>query len=70
MKDVGKLKESNDKLGLTGRTYIVPKEIQRPESAVEWDRKGGAVKDLNIRIVASYNKSKEERNRRRKSTGH
>lgn len=41
MNDVGKLKESNDKLGLTSRWIEVPKEIERPESAVLEERKSG-----------------------------
>ncbi len=59
----------NDQLGLANKWYEVPEEVPRPQSAVEWDRKGGIARDRDIATQASYWRSRQERNSKR-SRGH
>lgn len=56
---------NNDQLGLANKWFTVPKEVPRPKSAVEWDRKGGIARDKDISAQASYWRSTHERNAER-----
>jgi len=57
---------SNDKLGLTRNWHDVPASCPRPESAVEFDRRGGLSRHIEIHQQAEYWR---EKNRKFKSMG-
>lgn len=65
----GIINTNNDKLGLAGKWFAVPKEGPRPESAILFDRKGGVAKDTDIRIQAAYWRSVKTRYTERNKKG-
>lgn len=48
------IRASNDQLGLTGIWFEVPPEVERPKSALEFDRKGGVAIDMMMQQQAGY----------------
>lgn len=66
MNDVGKLRESNDKLDLTGISHAVPNlKIPRPKSAIEKELAEGVKSDMTLRNSSGYWKSVRENTARR-----
>lgn len=58
----GQNKQSTDRLGLTGKWHGIPKEVQRPQSAIDYDRKSDKeVKQYDSQLIEYMNRKALER---------